>query len=211
MPVDAITQQSPFEALMTAISDENLADVKAALEAGADVNARDEEGETPLMCAGDAESPDCVKMMLEAGADVEARNQWGDTPLIALARFGSEDNSGVEIARLLVEGHANVNAVNDEGVTALMYAARDAMENVVRLLIDNGGDIEMKDNKGKTVQDWAASAEVRLPESIEAVARILKGAAKGRQQEAYIKSTHQTAAQRQALLKKRRTGIVLKA
>lgn len=54
-------------------------ETKKALEAGADVNARDEDGETALMCAI---TPEQTKLLIAAGADVNARSEYGDTALI---------------------------------------------------------------------------------------------------------------------------------
>lgn len=58
---------------------ETAEETKKALEAGANVNARDEDGETPLMRARTLEQ---TKLLIAAGADVNARSKYGDTALI---------------------------------------------------------------------------------------------------------------------------------
>ena len=53
--------------------------VKLLLEAGADVRAADENGDTPLMLASRGGREAVVKLLLEAGADVAATTQAGRT------------------------------------------------------------------------------------------------------------------------------------
>ncbi len=54
--------------------------IQAAIEHGADVNARDLDGMTPLMAAAESNlDPVVVMMLLEAGADGRAKDNWGRT------------------------------------------------------------------------------------------------------------------------------------
>jgi hypothetical protein len=60
------------------------------IDAGADLNARDDNGWTPLMVAARSETPEIVTLLIEAGADVNAMNDNGYTPLwFANPGFGS--------------------------------------------------------------------------------------------------------------------------
>ena len=52
-----------------------------------------------------------------------------------------------EMARLLLEHGANVNATDDEGSTALMFAAADNNVEMLRILIDAGADLDKKDTR----------------------------------------------------------------
>ena len=58
-----------------------LETVKALIEAGADVNAKNEEGKTPLHRAVFWENLETVEALLKAGAKVKARDEGGWTPL----------------------------------------------------------------------------------------------------------------------------------
>ena len=60
---------------------ESLAIITALLDAGADLKARDEGGETPLhWAAEEGESPAIITALLDAGADLKARDSLGETP-----------------------------------------------------------------------------------------------------------------------------------
>ena len=62
--------------------------VRALLDAGADLEARDVYGWTPLMSAARSnENAEVVQLLLDAGADLEARNEYGWTPLMIAAGY----------------------------------------------------------------------------------------------------------------------------
>ena len=57
----------------------NVAVVRVALEAGANVNAKGRKDETPLICAASAGATGAVSALLEAGADVDRTSEQGRT------------------------------------------------------------------------------------------------------------------------------------
>src|SRR4051812_11611741 len=81
------------------------------------VNARNQSGFTPLIIAAYRGQPEAVAMLLKKHADIDAGSSEG-TALIAATFQG---NAG--IVRGLLANGAKVDAVNEFGVTALMYAA----------------------------------------------------------------------------------------
>lgn|SRR5262249_52845345 len=85
------------------------------IERGANVNAVNDQGITPLHLAT---WPEMATLLLENGANIEARAQTGETPLLVLA---AEPEREDVIAVLLAAG-ANVNAKADDGMTALDIA-----------------------------------------------------------------------------------------
>ena len=64
---------------------------KVWLEAGADVNAANEQGGTPLSHSAWRGHKGCLKLLLEAGADVNISDQDGDPPLSIAALDGHDD------------------------------------------------------------------------------------------------------------------------
>lgn len=70
--------------------DKGFAIVKLLVEAGADLNVRDANGETPLMNAISINNADMVKYMIERGADFHAVNQEGRTVQQFALHYGNE-------------------------------------------------------------------------------------------------------------------------
>jgi ankyrin repeat protein len=131
--------------LAMAIRNGNEHSVCKLLNKGADVNARDTEGNTPLILASFYASPNCVALLLAKGADVNAANKAGVTPLIRAA-------TDYEKTRLLVEAGANVRLRTASlGNTPLMLAARRAGNSrTVKLLLDHGADAREQNKFGVT-------------------------------------------------------------
>lgn len=103
--------------------------VAGALARGADVHARDAEGNTALMYAvgiGDAE---LAHLLVTANADVNVANERGLTPLMYAAMLDD-----LPMVRTLLDAGADGAARDAEGCSAFMYAAQYAAPEVMRLL-----------------------------------------------------------------------------
>ena len=138
----------------------NIEAVKQHIAAGADVNAKSDNGWTPLLYAALNEFPplggpysgrnETVKLLIAAGADVNAKIDNGGTPLHGAALKGHK-----EVAELLIAKGADVNAKTDDGWTPLLYATREGSKEIAELLISKGADVNEKDDDGRTPLDWA--------------------------------------------------------
>lgn len=86
--------------------------VEALLQAGANVHSRDRSGGTPLHRAC---SPEVAEALLRAGAEVNSRDHTNGTPLHYVWQGRRGGGSGIELARVLVDAGADVNACADVG------------------------------------------------------------------------------------------------
>jgi ankyrin repeat protein len=98
-------------ALLEAARDGNIEAVRQHLAAGADVNAKNDYGSTPLHRAAITE---IAELLIAKGADVNAKMDNGLTPLHYAA-----SNDHKEITELLIAAGADVNAKDDRSGTPL--------------------------------------------------------------------------------------------
>lgn len=131
--------------------DEALDTVSVLLQAGADVDARDENGLTALMLA---HSPRMVNLLLAHGAKVDLRTKDGSTTLM----FDAISFRTGQLKALLTAG-ADVNARDNDGKTAFMCAV-DSLADVpdeaaVKALLAAGADVNARDRQGKTALRYA--------------------------------------------------------
>jgi ankyrin repeat protein len=146
--------------LVRAIRDGDAHAVRKLIDSGADVNARDADGNTPLILASFHASPKCVAILLEKGAGVNAVNKAGVTALIRGA-------TNHEKIRLLVDAGAKVRVRTAElGNTPLILAARRAGNSrSVKLLIDHGASATERNRAGVSpIMSGAASGD---PETVQ--------------------------------------------
>lgn len=116
-------EQSGLTILMQTVLHRYELMIQHLLAAGANVNAKDKEGWTPLMFAANKGYPEIAKILITAGADVNAKDKDGNTALMRASSSGS-----TETVRLLLAAGADVNEKNDAGVTALMRARAEARD-----------------------------------------------------------------------------------
>jgi ankyrin repeat protein len=95
-------------------SPDDLLAVSSLLDQGADVDARNSAGQTPLLAAAQNGHVKAMEILLSRGADVNAQDHHGRTALMVAA--GADD---VKMVKLLLSKGAKVNLKDESGFTAL--------------------------------------------------------------------------------------------
>jgi hypothetical protein len=111
----------------------DLALLQAGLKQGANPNARDKQGRTPLMDAAAEAQVAAMRLLIASGADVNAAAHDGQTPLMAAAAAGALD-----AARLLVQSRADLNLASRGWGTALKTAERTGHNDIAAMLLRAG-------------------------------------------------------------------------
>ena len=145
-PGKALQSAAPqSDDVYAAVRANDLARLKTLVASPADANARDEQGDAPLLYAAGVGSLEAMKFLLDKGADPNTQNAFGSTALMLSA-------TDLAKVRVLVERGANVNLASKQGRTALFIAAMsDHSADIVRYLAAKGADLKAKDAFGNTV------------------------------------------------------------
>lgn len=141
------------DALLDAVRADDKQEVARLIEAGADVNAADPLGTTPLMWAARYGDAALVARLLRAGADADAENTFGVTPMSEAALIGS-----APVIRELLAAGVDPDSPSPEGETALMLVVRTGQLEAAEVLIDAGADVNARERwAGQTALMWAGA------------------------------------------------------
>ena len=113
-----------------------VAMIRLLLQAGADIQAQDKNGATPLHRAVRTRCAEAVKCLLHAGAEATIRNKPGSTAFHLAVQNTGRGGSGTE-------------------------EAKAAQREIIQMFLKRGVSAQLRDAKGKTVLDWARNEEVR--------------------------------------------------
>jgi len=119
--------------------------------------SRQEELDDALFEAVSDKDLDHVKKLLHEGANVNDRDDVDNTPLIHACKYlGGLESISENIIELLLEAHAEVNAQNDSGGTALLIAAELKRDGICSLLLKNNANVNLYTKNGHTALTAAA-------------------------------------------------------
>ena len=179
----AVPSSSP-STLFQAIRAGDRSAIKMLLKNGANLHARDQSGDTPLMAAALNGSVAVLELLTKAGADVNATNQAGATALLRAAIseqkvrllvangadvkarshtgndaliLASRQAGNSRTVKFLLDQGADPNSMNIFGATALIAAAAADDIESVRLLLDRGADVNLRPNPGTKSFSWGGS------------------------------------------------------
>lgn len=143
-------------ALGIAAAANNSTALRTIADAGADLNAPDKNGQTPLMRAWQAGAHDAMRTLLQLGADIGTVNL--DYKNILHLAAGANDVAALEI--LLAQGGAaqlQTCMPSADKLTPLHAALREGAEDAVRVLIAAGANVNIPDAQNMTPLHSAAA------------------------------------------------------
>jgi len=143
-----VLQKKLNKKLLDAVYTDNMGGVEEALSLGADVNAADDDGWTPLIYAAYRGNTDITILLLKYRTNINAVDKYGNTALMTVCWRGNTD-----MVKLLLRYGADINIVSNDGNTALINACRKGYTDIARLLIEHGADINIINSTGLTALD----------------------------------------------------------
>jgi len=130
----------------------DLEKVKAFLERGTDINAKNDDGMTPLLLAISNKQTEVTKFLIENGADVNVGDKQDYVPLVYA--LGNEDSNTVQ---LLLDKGADIKSKDTAmGFSVLHWAILMDSKESTELILAAGADVKAKSNTGETPLDVAA-------------------------------------------------------
>lgn len=115
-------------------------------------NVVNTEGYSPLTLACYHRNNEVAKFLIDNGSDINQKSNMG-TPLMAAVVKGN-----VEIVSELLNKKVDINSIDKNGTSALLYATMFKNYDIVKLLIKANADPYLKDNRGNSAIDYAILA-----------------------------------------------------
>ncbi|HEX5045748.1 MAG TPA: ankyrin repeat domain-containing protein [Gammaproteobacteria bacterium] len=139
--------------LLAAAQKSQPAEVRSLLAAGADANARANDGSTPLLYAAHFGDAAAVQALLGAKGDPNLVNRYGVGPMHEAAL-----RADAAMLRTLIDAGAKVDLALPQGETPLMLASRTGGVDAVKLLIGHGANVNVVEQwQGQTPLMYAAA------------------------------------------------------
>jgi len=130
--------------------------VDLLLRKGADVNKKNNNGQTALHFTASKANLDTAKKLVAAGASARVKDKRQQLSLHRAAAVGS-----VPMMKLLLENKSPVNATDVDGMTALHHAVCEGHGDAALVLLKTGAEWDKRDRDGKTALDLAPDVNVR--------------------------------------------------
>ena len=132
--------------------------IKMLVEAGANVNAQTDSGDSALMKASANGYKECVSLFLEAGADVNIMNNIGDTALTVAAVRGN-----VTVAKCLLKANCCIKKISEMVHNPLTYQIkhRQSVDKTMSRLLFAAGEV-LDDDLKETMQGLMELNDVKM-------------------------------------------------
>ncbi len=141
------------QSLLESIRAGNQQAALESIKSGADVNAKESNGTTPLIWAVHGGDLALVEKLIKAGAKVNAMNDYGASAMSEAAELGNP-----KIVSVLLKAGADPESPNADGETALMVVARSSNVETAQLLLKAGAKVNATEQwKGQNAVIWASA------------------------------------------------------
>lgn len=132
--------------------------VDLLLRKDADVNAKNNNGQTALHFCASKSALDIARTLLAQSPPASARikDKRGQLPLHRAAAVGS-----VPMMRILLDAKSPLNATDIDGMTALHHAICEGHGDAALLLLTQGADFEKEDRDGRRALDLVPDVKTR--------------------------------------------------
>ena len=142
------------ELLRQAALEGNITAVSTFLDQGVAMDAVDEEGHTALMLSAFNGHKEIVQMLIDKDVNLDRRDFLGRTALLY-----ASTGPFPETVKILLDKGAEPNIIDsDEHFSPLMHAAAEGNLDVVKLLLEYGADLSLKDIDGDDAESFARQA-----------------------------------------------------
>ena len=151
-PITNTTNNDENLTLTDAVKNKDWNSVEKLIAGGADINAKDNNGLSPLFFAALFEDWDSVKTLIEFGADINTKNRTKYSPLA----FAVKDKRNEMVYELIKLG-ADINIRCPLGATPIFFAVFNKDWELAKVLKMHGADVNAKDDLGQTLK-WICKA-----------------------------------------------------
>lgn len=148
--------------LLRAVRDNDVDEVRYQLDHGVNPNYT-ENGYSPLMLACKNSNMEIVELLLRKNANASYCNRDNQTALMIAAKHCQY----TAIVQALIDAHANVNAKDTSGKTALMYAMENSNANVINLILQRTDDANFNAVDGHSYNALMWAAKANNPKAME--------------------------------------------
>jgi ankyrin repeat protein len=154
---DGVQAKSPGlfgdSAIVEAVQEGSVEKTNAALLDGASVHERAIDGTPIIVLAVSARNLDLVKLLIENGARPDDKSKTDETTALTLAAA----NGDLAIVMFLLDHKADIDEPGALRETAIIKAVRAQRNDVAKLLVERGADLDETDSTGATALDIAQS------------------------------------------------------
>jgi ankyrin repeat protein len=133
-------------ALSWAAQRADVASAQILLRYGANPNIYSAKNHSPLHYAAEARTPDCILPLLQHRADLHHLDREGQSAL----HYAAEQKDDLSYYRPLVEAGIDVDGMTIWKVTPMMCLVQNNRVDAARYLLDNGANVNLKGQDGKT-------------------------------------------------------------